>query len=57
MNPLVDQCNNALALLGHTNRQINLTRRDLLRPELRSDYVHLCNHSLPFMSEPFGEDV
>ncbi|KAH3711389.1 hypothetical protein DPMN_071058 [Dreissena polymorpha] len=57
MNPNVYPCNNALALFGRTNRLINLTRRYLLRPELRSDYAHLCNHSLPFTSELFGDDV
>lgn len=53
----IDRCTEALALLGHANRQINLARRDLLKPEIRDDYVHLCNHSLPFTSELFGSDI
>ena len=46
-----------LALLGHTNRQINLARKDFLKPELKYEYAHLCNHSVPFISELFGDDV
>ena len=54
---LIDSCNDVLALLGHSNRQINLTRKDLLRPELKEEYTHLCNHSIPFTAELFGDDV
>lgn len=54
---MIDNCNDVLALMGHSNRQINLTRRDLLRPELKEEYNHLCNHSLPYTKELFGDDV
>ena len=30
---LIDQCNDVLALLGHANRQVNMARKDFLRPE------------------------
>ena len=56
-SPLIDSCNNVLALLGHTNRQINLARKDFLQPELKYEYAHLGNHSVPFTSELFGDDV
>ena len=54
---MIDDCNDILALLGNSNRQINLARKDFLRPELKEDYAHLCNHSIPFTSELFGDDV
>lgn len=38
----IDSCNDALALLGHSNRQMNMTRRDLIKPDLSYDYLHLC---------------
>ena len=53
----IDRCLEVLALLGHDNRQVNLARRDLLKPELKEEYVPLCNHNLPFTDELFGNDV
>lgn len=57
VTPFIENGNNVLALLGQANRQLNLTRRDFMRPDLREDYAHLCNHSSPFTSELFGDDV
>ena len=34
-----------------------MTRRYFLKPEIKEDYVHLCNHKFPFTSELFGDDV
>ena len=31
---LIDDCNDTLALMGHSNKQINLDRKDFFRPEL-----------------------
>lgn len=53
----IDSCNDALALLGHSNRQMNMTRRDLIKPDLSYDYLHLCAHSLPYTDMLFGGDV
>ncbi|VDI19941.1 Hypothetical predicted protein [Mytilus galloprovincialis] len=39
---VIDECNDDLALLGHTNRQINLARRDLIKYELNNKYTHMC---------------
>ncbi|XP_045188719.2 uncharacterized protein LOC123546483 [Mercenaria mercenaria] len=54
---LIENCNDVLALLGHSNKQINMFRRDLMKPEIKSEYSHLCNHSLPFTKELFGDDI
>ena len=54
---LIDNCNDSLALLCHCNRQINLLRRDLIKPDLCWDYVHLCAHSLPYNNFLFDDDV
>ena len=54
---IVDDVNDSLALLGHANRQINLTRKDLLKPELKYEYTHLCNHQVPYTNQLFGDDV
>ena len=34
-----------------------MLRRDLLKPELRNEYNHLCTHSLPYTNQLFGDDV
>ncbi|XP_060596689.1 uncharacterized protein LOC132750691 [Ruditapes philippinarum] len=57
MDSLIDGCNDSLALLGHANRQVNMLRRDLLKPEMRNEYAHLCTHSLPYTNQLFGDDV
>ena len=54
---IIDHSNDAIALLGHANRQINLLRKDLLKPELKNEYSHLCNHTVPYTCQLFGDDV
>lgn len=56
-NEHIDTCNDVLAILGHANKKVNLTRRDLMRPEMQNDYAHLCSHSVEFTSFLFGDDV
>lgn len=53
----IESCNDVLAVLGHTNRQINLTRRDFIRTELNNEYTHLCAQSQPCTTFLFGDDV
>lgn len=53
----MDNVNDSLAFLGHANRQINLTRKDLSKPELKYEYAHLCNHQSPYTNQLIGEDV
>lgn len=55
--PTVDQCNDALSLFGHANRQLVMSRREILKPELKSEYSHLCNPSVPFTTELSGDDL
>ena len=47
----------ALVLGLSANRQVNLTRRDLLRPHLNNPYQLLCNPSTPITSYLFGDDL
>ncbi|XP_053373549.1 uncharacterized protein LOC128546615 [Mercenaria mercenaria] len=57
LGTVIDQCNDVLALLGHANKQVNLTRKDFLRPEMSKEYTHLCSQSRPFTKFLFGDDV
>ena len=47
----------ALVLTMSGNREINLRRREFLRPHLNSKYSALCNPSTPITSELFGDDI
>ena len=56
-NEILNNCYDALALMGHANRQVNMTRRDFIRSEVTHDYAHLCSHSEPYTNFLFGDDV
>ena len=47
----------ALVLAMSGNREINLRRRDFLRPHLNAKYAPLCNLSTPITTELFGDDI
>lgn len=44
-------------MLANANQELNLRRRELMRPQLNSSYRHLCNPSNPITSELFGDDL
>lgn len=56
-NNAIDRSNDALAILGHTNRKVNITRRELMKPEMCSEYVHVCAQSVEYTSFIYGDDV
>ena len=47
----------AVVLLMSANRELNLKRRDLLRPDFNKEYVALCNPSTPMSTFLFGDDL
>lgn len=57
LSQIMDSLNDVLGLSGQANYQANMMRRDLLRPELKKEYSHLCNHSQPVTKWLFGDDV
>ncbi|XP_013393684.1 uncharacterized protein LOC106161315 isoform X2 [Lingula anatina] len=55
---MIENCNDVLALMGHMNRQINMTRKDFLKPQLSGEYAHLCSHELTYSQKfLFGDDL
>lgn len=56
-NDFIESCNDTLALMGHANRQLNLARRKFMKPDVDSNYGHLCAQSVPYTSLLFGDDV
>ena len=52
----LDGCQDALSLLGHANKQLNMARREALRLEMRRPYSHLCSSSQPYNEWLFGDN-
>ena len=52
-----DHLIHAVVLLMSANRELNLKRRDLLRPDLNKQYGALCNPSTPMSTFLFGDDL
>ena len=44
-------------LLANANMEVNVRRREALRPELHASYRYLCATSNPISSELFGDDL
>ena len=57
VSQFVDLGMDALAVLGHGHKQLCLRRRELIKPHLSRQYVHLCSPSVPFTNQLFGSDV
>ena len=55
--PILGEVVNALALLGHGFHAFCLRRRELIKPDLKSDYTHLCSPSVPHTDYLFGDEV
>ena len=65
-NQLIDKADGKemLTMLTHAvvlslsaNRQLNLSRRELLRPHLNKNYQALCNPAVPITTNLFGDDL
>ena len=54
---VVDTLMDGVQLLTNANRELNIRRRESLRPELHSSYRHLCSASNPITNELFGDDL
>ena len=44
---LIRAVTDVLALVGAANFELNMRRRDNMKPELNEDYKHLCSSSVP----------
>ena len=53
---LIRAATDAIALIGAANFELNMRRRDNVKPELNEDYKHLCSSSVPFTDFLFGND-
>ena len=47
----------ALALLCTANFELNLLRRDLIKPDMNREFTHLCKPSNPVTKQLFGDEL
>ncbi|ESO91460.1 hypothetical protein LOTGIDRAFT_153904 [Lottia gigantea] len=47
----------ALALLGHANKQLCFLRRENMKPNMKGEYSHLCSQTLKYTDHLFGDEV
>jgi hypothetical protein len=58
-NDIFEKALDALSFAAAGNKEINLRRRELIKPDLNQNYKALCNNTaqLPITSELFGSDI
>lgn len=47
----------SMTLMANANIELNLRRRDLMRPDLNAQYQRLCAPSVPITNLLFGDDL
>ena len=47
----------ALSLLTHVNYELNMQRKQLMKPDIGKDYASLCSPHVPFTDMLFGDDL
>ena len=46
-----------LTLIAHSVYELNLSRRELIRPDLNEQYKQLCSSQTPISKFLFGDDL
>ena len=54
---VVSKLLDALAILGHSVTELNLQRRELIKPDLNRQYASLCSAQVPITSLLFGDNL
>lgn len=54
---LAQEAIDSLSLLAHANTELNNRRKELIKPDLHTDYKHLCSASTTVTAELFGDDL
>ncbi len=57
MNDILTLQVDAIALLGHTNYELSLRRRETMKPSLNKDYASLCSSQTSVTSLLFGDEL
>ena len=56
ISQMVKMTTDAIALIGAANFELNMRRREQIKPELSKDYKNLCSSSVPGNDSLFGND-
>ena len=56
-NYVVKTLMDAVAMIATANHEVNLRRREHIKPELNANYKHLCSATIPITDELFGDDI
>ena len=54
---LAQEAIDSLSLLAHANTELNNRRKELIKPDLHTDYKHLCSASTTATAELFEDDL
>ena len=59
LNEIRQESTDAFALIGNANLELNQRRRELMKPNLHTDYKHLCSSisSVTITDQLFGDDL
>ena len=54
---LIQSLSDSIAMLANANKQINMRRKEMIKPDLHDDYKHLCSSSIEPTSFLFGDEL
>lgn len=54
---LTQGLSDGIAMLANANKEINMRRKEMIKPDLHDDYKHLCSSSLETTSLLFGDEL
>ena len=57
ISALVKQATDSIALSANVNYELNMRRREAIRPNLNQDYKHLCSSTVPVTDYLFGDEL
>ena len=54
---LIQCLSDSIAMLANANKEINMRRKEMIKPDLHDDYKHLCSSSIEPTSFRFGDEL
>ena len=54
---LIQRLSDSIAMLANANKEINMCRKEMIKPALHDDYKHLCSSSIKPTSFLFGDEL
>ena len=54
---LTQGLSDGIAMLANANKELNMRRKEMIKPDLHDDHKHLCSSSLETTSLLFGDEL